>query len=199
MRDATLFLDSSTVTASATSAAFDLGQNKALSVQATWDVTTPAGQTFTTLVLASDTLSATAHGMQTGLKVRLTTTTTLPAGLALATDYYVINVSANVFKLASSLVDALAGTAVDVTDAGTGTHTVTAEALSATTKLQKSNDGTNWVDVHDDEVLGGNNSQTISADGGVVWVVPDAPWRFVRQSITLAGGQLTMSTAAVAK
>jgi hypothetical protein len=137
--------------------------------------------------------------METGLKVRLTTATTLPAGLALATDYFVIKVSAGVFKLAASLVDALAGTAVDVTDAGTGAHTVTPVALSASTKLQKSNDGTNWVDLHDDEVLGGSNSQTISADGAVVWIIPDAGWRYVRQSVTLTAGQLAMTTAAVAK
>jgi len=140
-----------------------------------------------------------AHGMQTGLKVRLTTATTLPAGLSLATDYYVIRVDANQMKFATSLANAQAGTAVNITGRGTGTHTATAEALAASTKLQKSNDNSNWVDVHDDEVLGGNNSQTISADGGVLWVVPDASWRFVRQSITLTGGQLTMSSAAVAK
>lgn len=60
----------------------------------------------------------------TGTRVRLTTTTTLPAGLALATDYYVIKVSDTTFKLATSYVNAVAGTAIDITDAGTGTHTI---------------------------------------------------------------------------
>jgi hypothetical protein len=54
----------------------------------------------------------------------LTTTTTLPAGLALATDYYVIRVSDTTCKLATSYANAIAGTAINITDAGTGTHTM---------------------------------------------------------------------------
>jgi hypothetical protein len=57
-------------------------------------------------------------------RVRLTTTTTLPAGLSLATDYYVIKVSDLTCKLATSYANAVAGTAIDITDAGTGTHTI---------------------------------------------------------------------------
>lgn len=60
----------------------------------------------------------------TGTEVRLTTTTTLPAGLALATDYYVIKLSDTTFSLATSYANAVAGTAINITDAGTGTHTV---------------------------------------------------------------------------
>lgn len=60
----------------------------------------------------------------TGTRVRLTTTTTLPAGLALATDYYVIRLSDTTFSLATSYANAVAGTAINITDAGTGTHTI---------------------------------------------------------------------------
>lgn len=60
----------------------------------------------------------------TGTRVRLTTTTTLPAGLATATDYYVIKVSDSTCKLATSYANAIAGTAINITDAGTGTHTM---------------------------------------------------------------------------
>ena len=60
----------------------------------------------------------------TGTRVRLTTTTTLPAGLSLATDYYMIRMSDTTFKLATSYANAIAGTQVNITDAGTGTHTV---------------------------------------------------------------------------
>lgn len=59
-----------------------------------------------------------------GTKVRLTTTTTLPAGLALATDYFVIPVTTSTCKLATTYANAVAGTAIDITDAGTGTHTM---------------------------------------------------------------------------
>lgn len=57
-------------------------------------------------------------------RVRLTTTTTLPAGLATATDYYVIKVTDLTCKLATSYANAVAGTAINITDAGTGTHTI---------------------------------------------------------------------------
>lgn len=58
-------------------------------------------------------------------KVRFTTTTTLPAPLALATDYWLIRTSATTATVAASLSDAIAGTFIDLTDAGTGTHTLT--------------------------------------------------------------------------
>ncbi len=82
------------------------------------------------VTVGSDLIAETAHGLETGDVVRLTTSGTLPAGLALATDYYVIRVDANSFKLASSLANAEAGTAVDITAAaGGGTHTVTEQAV----------------------------------------------------------------------
>lgn len=61
----------------------------------------------------------------TGTRVRLTTTTTLPGGLATATDYYVIRLSDTTFKLATSYANAIAGTAINITTTGTGTHTIT--------------------------------------------------------------------------
>lgn len=57
-------------------------------------------------------------------RVQLTTTTTLPGGLSLATDYYVIKVTDLTCKFATSYANAVAGTAVNITDAGTGTHTI---------------------------------------------------------------------------
>lgn len=62
--------------------------------------------------------------LMTGTRVRCTTTTTLPGGLALATDYYYIRVSDTTYKLADSYANAIAGTAKNITDAGTGTHTL---------------------------------------------------------------------------
>jgi YbbR domain-containing protein len=64
------------------------------------------------------------HGMQTGDgPVRFSTGGTLPAGLLAATDYYVIRVDANHFKVSDTAAHALAGTdIVNITDIGTGTH-----------------------------------------------------------------------------
>ena len=70
----------------------------------------------------SDLITRTAHGLAIGDRVRFTTTTTLPAGLSLLTDYYVIasGLTANDFKVSTTN----GGSAVDITDTGTGTHTV---------------------------------------------------------------------------
>lgn len=86
----------------------------------------PFSEDFT--AAATDILTITAHGLLTGDgPFQLTTTDTLPAGLALATDYWVVRLSANTFSLAASYADATAATpiVVDVTDTGTGTHTMT--------------------------------------------------------------------------
>lgn len=82
----------------------------------------------------TETFTKAAHGFQTGDgPYQLTTTTTLPAGLALATDYWIIRVDANDFQLATSLANALAGTAQPISDDGTGVHTITPNtALSPT-------------------------------------------------------------------
>lgn len=81
-----------------------------------------ATQTFT--AATTDICTAAAHGFQTGDRVRVSSATTLPAGLAAATTYYVIYLTANTFKLAASDALATAGTAVDVTDTGTGAHSI---------------------------------------------------------------------------
>lgn len=49
----------------------------------------------------------------------------LPTGLSAATVYWTIKISATTFKLASTLANAFAGTAINITDNGTGTQTVT--------------------------------------------------------------------------
>ncbi|NBW16433.1 MAG: hypothetical protein EBR82_51475 [Caulobacteraceae bacterium] len=93
--------------------------------------TNTLGQTATfTANAATDTCTYTStasipSNLLTGTRVRLTTTTTLPAPLATATDYYLIRISDTTFRLATTYANAIAGTQIDITDAGTGTHTVT--------------------------------------------------------------------------
>lgn len=67
---------------------------------------------------------ATISAPQTGEPVRFTTTGALPAELVVGTTYYVIRTGAATCKLASSLVNAEAGTAINLSGAGTGTHTM---------------------------------------------------------------------------
>ena len=73
--------------------------------------------TFT--AATSDIITSAAHGLSDGDCVTVASGTTLPAGLSASTYYYVINSATNTFKLSTSP----GGTAVDITDAGTGTHT----------------------------------------------------------------------------
>ncbi|TSD86028.1 hypothetical protein FFK22_024735 [Mycobacterium sp. KBS0706] len=72
---------------------------------------------------ATDQITAVAHGMATGEgPFYLTTTGALPTGLAANTKYWAILVGANVLKLATSKANALAGAAIDITTAGSGTN-----------------------------------------------------------------------------
>lgn len=86
------------------------------------------------VTVGTESIAITAHGLASLEKVRLSNSGgALPAGLASATDYWVIYVDANTIKLASSLANAKAGTAVDITAAaGGGTHTVTVQARTVT-------------------------------------------------------------------
>ena len=101
-------------------------------------VTTTTAQATTNTLSQSDTFTADAgtdlctwtssanipSNILTGTRVRLTTSGTLPWGLATATDYYVIRMSNTTFELATNYANAVAWTQINITDAGTGTHTV---------------------------------------------------------------------------
>lgn len=128
----------------------------------TKSVTTPG--TSAAVNTATDRATITTHGQVTGAKVALTTAGALPTGLT-ATNYWLIVVDANTVKFASSLANAAAGTAIDLTTPGYGTHTITPVALvttGAVCKLQVSNDGTNFADVTSATV-------TITAAGNTYW------------------------------
>jgi len=127
------------VTGAATVAPCTLALVDVLGFYRVTSVTTTTAQATTNTLSQSDTFTADAgtdtctytstanipSNILTGTRVRLTTTTTLPGGLATATDYYVIKASDTTFKLATSYANAIAGTQINITDAGTGTHTVT--------------------------------------------------------------------------
>lgn len=67
----------------------------------------------------TDKISSTGHGLSNGNELYLFSTTTLPAGLATDTKYYVVNAGLNDFEVSLES----GGSTVDITDAGTGTHT----------------------------------------------------------------------------
>jgi microcystin-dependent protein len=70
-------------------------------------------------------ITVTGHQYRrTGFRVRVSSTGTIISGLAINTNYYVIVVDANTIKLATTRANAIAGTAINLTSQGTGTHTI---------------------------------------------------------------------------
>lgn len=86
--------------------------------------TTVNSETFTASS-SSGLLITYTNDWQNYSKVRFTTTTTLPTGLTAGTDYWLVRVSATTARVATSFANAIAGTVISYTDAGTGTHTMT--------------------------------------------------------------------------
>lgn len=101
-----------------------LGYYPMSTVTTTGDQATVQAVTFTADA-PTDVITYAAYDIATYSRVRLTTTGTLPAGLATGTDYWTVRTAATTSQLASSLANAVAGTIIDITDAGTGTHTIT--------------------------------------------------------------------------
>jgi microcystin-dependent protein len=86
----------------------------------------PAAAGVASVNTTTDVLTtSSAHYWATGDKVRVTTSGTLPGGLTPGTDYYVRAAAATTVTLHPTVSDALANTnAVNITSAGTGTHTL---------------------------------------------------------------------------
>lgn len=83
---------------------------------------------------ATNIFTVASHGFRTGIKVRVSNSGgALPTGLAAGTDYYVIKIDANTFYLSTTYLGAINGGAIiDITSDGTGTNTVTPQAVAGT-------------------------------------------------------------------
>lgn len=156
-------------------------------------VTTPAAVTFT-CVAATDvcTLSSALTNLL-GLKGQGTTTTTLPGGLSTSTDYFLIPVSGATCKIATSYANAVAGTAVNITDTGTGTHTFTPTAIAGgTISLQGSVDGTTFADIT-------SSSSNVTATAKFYWNISDTFYPIVRVKYVNTAGVFTSTAKWAAK
>lgn len=167
----------------------DSGAGSIVGVQTTGGVAA-AG----TIDLSLETMTITSHGFYTGEKVRLTTTGTLPGGLAVLTDYFIIKIDANNIAFATSLVNANAGTAINLTTSGSGTQTITPTALSAASiKGQRSDDGIAW---YDDTDL---PSQSITVDSNFMFAKKDCGYAKVRLALTMASGEIDIDAIMASK
>lgn len=99
-----------------------------ITAQATTNTITTRGATFTVDTgTDAGTYTSTTQlpsNLITGTRIRVSTTTTLPAPLAAATDYYLTRLTDSTFKLSTTYANLVAGTYIDFTTTGTGTHTI---------------------------------------------------------------------------
>lgn len=156
--------------------------------QTTASVTPLTGGVASEVDITTNTVSIPTHGYTVGLKGQLTSTGTLPAGLSTSTDYFIIVVDANTVKFATSLANAQAGTAVDLTDQGSSAavNTFTPTSLAgASIKLQQSND-------KDDDLWSDLGSATNITVDATFFLEKDRPTtRWIRVAQILTAGHLT--------
>ncbi len=137
-------------------------------------------------------LTSAAHGMATGRVVRVTTGGTLPAPLLVATDYYVISTGTNTFKLASSLVNAQAGTAIDLTTQGSSgaTFAFTPTALAGATYTLEYTNNTSQNPLETKQADPLFTAVAITLTGTDARAYIECAAQFVRVAIGLTAGQL---------
>lgn len=75
-------------------------------------------QTFTVTIASPAVFTRNAHGFTGGERIRLSTTGALPTGLNTTTDYFVIFVNANTFRVSTTF----GGSAVNTSGSQSGTH-----------------------------------------------------------------------------
>lgn len=80
--------------------------------------------TVSSVDIANNELTINNHGFNTGERVYIDSTAALPTGYSLNTEYFVIDTGVNTIKLATTAANAATGTAIDITDAGSGTIVV---------------------------------------------------------------------------
>ena len=69
-------------------------------------------------------VTQTAHGLLTGSCISFSTTGALPTGLAVDTQYFVVYNDADSFWVSSTLANAIAGTRIATSSAGSGVHSL---------------------------------------------------------------------------
>jgi hypothetical protein len=86
---------------------------------------------YTTVDTTAETITIASHKFQVGDTAQVSTTGGLPSGLSASTTYYIIDASSNTIKFATTLANAKAGTAIDLTSQGTGNHTIQSVVILA--------------------------------------------------------------------
>jgi len=87
------------------------------------------------VTIADETILLAANNLITGQEVKFTTTSALPSPLVVGTSYFIIDGSGSIggsglVKLATTKENAFIGTAINITDVGVGTQTLTVQGSS---------------------------------------------------------------------
>jgi len=103
-----------------------------------WSIAITATEDFATtaVTIGDDTIDVT-NDIATCTEIQFSSTGELPAPLVTGKIYYAINASAVLIKVAETPVLAAAGTAIDLTDVGSGTHTLDIGSGSSETERQE--------------------------------------------------------------
>lgn len=75
----------------------------------------------------TDLVTKAAHGLVTGQAVQVSAGTTLPTGLSASTTYYIYAPTTSTYGFCTTIYNAKQGTLIDITNAGSGTNTVTSQ------------------------------------------------------------------------
>jgi hypothetical protein len=135
----------------------DTSINAAANICEEFVAITAVVDTFTAATTDICTRATASKKYYRGDRVQLTTTGTLPAGFSLSTNYFYIPFDGDAgvkFKLATSYANALAGTAIDVTNTGSGTHTITTNAQPKYTTDGSFKLDARPIEIVDDLVIG---------------------------------------------
>jgi len=103
-----------------------------------WPVSVEATEDFETTAIDTSTDKITvANDITTCTELKFSSTGAVPSPLVVGIVYYAINVDATHIKVATTPVLAAAGTAIDLTDVGSGTHTLDIGSGSSETERQE--------------------------------------------------------------
>lgn len=158
---------------------------------------------------STDIITISSSLQQDYISFTLTTTGTLPAGLSTGTVYYGRFQTLTTFKISTTLANAINGVYVNITSAGTGTHTLTTTdiaTIKCSTKDLRTGvvyavDSNNyvWMSIVPGGTLGwtlisGNTLTQGNGNGIAVW--QDYLFVFRSRSIDVYGALSSLGTAA---
>lgn len=158
---------------------------------------------------STDIITISSSLQQDYMAVTFTSSGTLPAGLSLATTYYLRFQTTTTFKVSTTLANAISAVYVNITGAGTGTHTMTVTNIAAMQATCKDNNsgsiygvdtlGQIWTNTTPGGtgawmLVSGNTLTQTNGNGIAVW--QNYLFAFRNRNIDVFGPLTDLSTAA---